>query len=576
MSAARSDADDEAALLAELERLSGPAPEPSEPPEPERPTEPRLHDAPPLFGGTLFVTHDGLHAVASDPERDRIFIAALDPLEVAHEISLSASDEPGPAAETSDGRVHVILRRGGAVVSFDPSAPALARRDVCPAPRGIAARGDEVSVACAGGELVTLSSDHTQRTVRRIAPDLRDVGYEADGTVWVSQLRSAHVIHVRGETLDELEIPTENRDVPNSGPTPYRAGVAWRTVPLPGGGQLMLHQRERKAQLPLVLEYYGDRGAAMFGALTWIEDGAVTASAWIPPLEAVLPIDGAPLADGRVAIAFGGDGGIDIYDPESGRMRRGPLAEHPGRAVGLVALGEGLLVQYQDPPALARFERPDEVGGTYAALGPAILPDRGQQLFHSATPEGVACASCHPEGLDDGHVWIIPGHGPRRTQPLTGGVLRTAPFHWSGDLQTFDSLMAFVFTGRMGGGQMAPEDLTAIARWIDGLPDPDAPSVDHAESIARGRALFADQRVGCLRCHSGSRGTDGLSHDVGTGGTFQTPPLVGLAQRAPYLHDGCAATIEERFGRCHTPGHGRIDQLSPDQIEDLVRYLGSR
>jgi acyl-coenzyme A thioesterase PaaI-like protein len=61
--------------------------------------------------------------------------------------------------------------------------------------------------------------------------------------------------------------------------------------------------------------------------------------------------------------------------------------------------------------------------------------------------------------------------------------------------------------------------------------------------------------------------------DVGTGGNFQVPPLVGVGWRTPLLHDGCAATLADRFGACATPQHGSIGTLSQQNVSDLVAYL---
>jgi hypothetical protein len=60
---------------------------------------------------------------------------------------------------------------------------------------------------------------------------------------------------------------------------------------------------------------------------------------------------------------------------------------------------------------------------------------------------------------------------------------------------------------------------------------------------------------------------------VGTGGAFQVPPLVGLGWRAPFLHDGCAGTLADRFGSCATSGHGNTSSLSSGDLSDLVAYL---
>jgi hypothetical protein len=39
------------------------------------------------------------------------------------------------------------------------------------------------------------------------------------------------------------------------------------------------------------------------------------------------------------------------------------------------------------------------------------------------------------------------------------------------------------------------------------------------------------------------------------------------------MHDGCAATIADRFGACSTAGHGSTGSLSAGEISDLVSYL---
>ncbi|HEX4280392.1 MAG TPA: hypothetical protein VHZ27_06470, partial [Solirubrobacteraceae bacterium] len=56
-------------------------------------------------------------------------------------------------------------------------------------------------------------------------------------------------------------------------------------------------------------------------------------------------------------------------------------------------------------------------------------------------------------------------------------------------------------------------------------------------------------------------------------GAFQVPPLVGVGWRTPLMHDGCAATIADRFGACATAGHGAIGALSASHISDLIAYL---
>ncbi|HVR21266.1 MAG TPA: hypothetical protein VMS65_16245, partial [Polyangiaceae bacterium] len=75
---------------------------------------------PAISGGTLLVLRSGALAVASDPERDAIVVADLGSGTVRGTIALEAGDEPGRLVEDATGRVHVALRRGGAVVTVDP------------------------------------------------------------------------------------------------------------------------------------------------------------------------------------------------------------------------------------------------------------------------------------------------------------------------------------------------------------------------------------------------------------------------------------------------------------------------
>jgi hypothetical protein len=64
--------------------------------------------------------------------------------------------------------------------------------------------------------------------------------------------------------------------------------------------------------------------------------------------------------------------------------------------------------------------------------------------------------------------------------------------------------------------------------------------------------------------------------DVGTGGSFKVPSLIGLAYTSPYLHNGCAATLADRFGSCGGGDqHGITSTLSSSQLSDLMAYLDS-
>ena len=63
---------------------------------------------------------------------------------------------------------------------------------------------------------------------------------------------------------------------------------------------------------------------------------------------------------------------------------------------------------------------------------------------------------------------------------------------------------------------------------------------------------------------------------MGTGVNAQVPTLIGIAARAPYMHDGCASTLHDRFGDCGGGDrHGKTSHLTATQIDDLVAYLES-
>jgi cytochrome c peroxidase len=202
--------------------------------------------------------------------------------------------------------------------------------------------------------------------------------------------------------------------------------------------------------------------------------------------------------------------------------------------------------------------------------------DTGQELFHLGTSGGIACASCHPEGREDGHTWTFAGLGKRRTQSVGGGILGTEPFHWNGDMNNFDTLAHEVFNKRMSGPSLTDLHTAALANWIDKIPawKPGTPA--DAAASERGRLLFNDKDVACATCHVGAKLTNNATVAVGTGGSFQVPSLLGVAWRAPYLHEGCAATLDDRFGPCGGgDSHGKVSQLTPSQLTDLVTYLGT-
>jgi hypothetical protein len=232
----------------------------------------------------------------------------------------------------------------------------------------------------------------------------------------------------------------------------------------------------------------------------------------------------------------------------------------------------GLLVQLREPD-LVRIVKSDGTSHDID-LGGEELSDFGYRLFHRGNNgfTAVTCASCHPEGRDDGHVWQFTTLGARRTQSLVGGISDTAPFHWSGDMPDLGSLMDEVFVRRMGQEPVSADGLQALAAWLDAQPA--IPSRPERDLDPAGRAAF--EKAGCDTCHTGDTFRSTSSHDVGTGGPFQVPSLLGVATRAPFMHNGCAPTLEARLDDPACGGgasHGDAALLDDVERAALLSYL---
>jgi cytochrome c peroxidase len=102
---------------------------------------------------------------------------------------------------------------------------------------------------------------------------------------------------------------------------------------------------------------------------------------------------------------------------------------------------------------------------------------------------------------------------------------------------------------------------------------PASRSADDARAV-RGKALFESRAVGCSTCHNGPNLSSGASADIGRGEALQIPSLIAVSTRAPYMHDGCATTLLERFDpKCGGTEHGDSSSLTPSDLDDLVAYL---
>jgi DNA-binding beta-propeller fold protein YncE len=209
---------------------------------------------------------------------------------------------------------------------------------------------------------------------------------------------------------------------------------------------------------------------------------------------------------------------------------------------------------------------------------------RGRALFHAEedrriSRDGRACASCHPEGRDDGIVWRL-GDGPRQTLTLAGHV-ESGPYGWHGAHKTLEANIGETIV-RLGGSGLTEQDLAALANYLrEGLfvPQRSAPPASAEALVAHGRDLYMSDKLGCNGCHDLGHGTsDREVHDVGSKAkgesrtAFRTPPLGMLEGTAPYFHDGRYATLEALLDD-NLDRMGQTSQLAADDRAALLAFL---
>lgn len=545
---------------------------------------------PPITGGTLAALRDGVTVAASDPDRDRVWFTRLDTRETTS-IELTGGDEPGRVVEDDAGNVHVALRRGGAVLSVSADhRTVLARRAVCVAPRGLAwdeARA-ELVVACAGGELVSIPREGAARVTQTGVDDLRDA-LVWRGRRFVTTFRSARILEV---DVDGRVLSTGAPARSNARGNHFEPGVAWRTIVHPAG-IVMLHQTASTAPAPGFMSasapsggwggpIIGCQGGTLMSAVT-LFDGTRQLAPTVQVSGANLAVDLAPYL-GDVVLATPGDAAagrqvVRVRLPnEFGPVLTcavGSVAQPvtlDAQATSVATLGDRIVALLRDPAALTVSDADEPL---VRLPGARPVTDSGHIFFHSATPSALACASCHPEGGEDGRVWNFLPEGPRRTQPLRGAISQTAPLHWNGDRRDLNHVMDVTFTRGMGGDILSHRQKLAFARWIDNLPLLRTHEAASPDAVARGRAVF-EGAAGCGDCHAGPALTNNVTMNIGTGGDFQVPSLLGAVSRAPYLHDGRAATLDAVLD-VDAPGvHAIAGRLSPDARRDLLAFLRSR
>jgi hypothetical protein len=339
------------------------------------------------------------------------------------------------------------------------------------------------------------------------------------------------------------------------------------------------------------------------------------------PVADLLPLGGGTIAalEGREMVFVSGrsKGAIAPWSPLRSMVLEGTpqsLAVDDDRSLIVVSRNTRTVAWYRtalvDQP---RSRHAPDARVTVPLPPSAIEPTlrRGRELFFSlddaVTTVGMTCATCHPDGREDGRVWAQE-NTLRQTPMLTERLRGTAPYNWHGTRGTLEANVKQTIQERLLGEGLGRADLKALSRYlVEGLRPVQKRVTSTGTLVDQGRALFHDEEVGCAGCHdSATQFTDGRNHDVhslrghevafaressvgvrfsfrGTGpaspnaarklsAQFNTPSLTQVVLTPPYMHDGSVPTlhalIEENHDRM-----GATSQLSAHERRALVAYL---
>jgi YVTN family beta-propeller protein len=248
----------------------------------------------------------------------------------------------------------------------------------------------------------------------------------------------------------------------------------------------------------------------------------------------------------------------------------------------------------------------NRVADTIHLAGPKAVSvlRHGQQTFYTArySFQGqIGCASCHIDSTFDGLQWNLEPDGFGRStvdNKLLEGVKDTEPYKWTGtnpNIPTECGPRTEKYFWR--SENYDPRTLADLSVYIRNLPTrPNRwrlPNGEMTPAQERGKAIFEramdkfmkpiPESNRCAVCHSGPKGTNQKIVDVGTRkpndntGMLKSAPLTNVALTAPYLHDGSARSLEEIW-TVYNPAdkHGRTNDLTKDELNDLIEYLKTR
>lgn len=568
--------------------------------EPARPKERMLADGvvPIPSGGTVVVSSNQQLAVVSEAISSQIIFVDLQRQSVAKRIALRPGDQPGQCVEGSlPTEFFCVLRTGSAVIRIraeqQPDEP-LQRAYTCHEPRGLAfaAADQRLYVACDGGELLTVETMYRSlrpRTMQRLEPGLHDIQLISgssgpDSEIWVSRRRQAKVyklIRSTGESIETVEPKAPSDSKMTSTPT-----TASRLVRTPGRtGAFLLH--ELGGLLPVA--YY--QGCVNCDPTLMGLHAAGTAPVVAPSLKTVngdrmvAPLDMALLPTGEVAVIAAGNRALSGSDGRTplllgmpGALKRSNALPTAAMPVAVAATKDRFVVQTIGRASLW------SIGLEGTATEVPLLTDATPQpirpielFFASDRSVGLACASCHPDGRDDGHRWIIQttDREPRRTLSLRGTLAGRSAYRRTGSDPTLSQMVQHDFTNLHPRSTVSSTDVTELTSWLLKLPPMwNATDGYSPSALARGEAVY---KASCASCH-GTDKPQGSKQALTDGGPQLVAPfLVDVKNHAPYFTDGCAVTLRQTLdGTCKLAGRAHQIADSASDQQALLDYLATR
>jgi cytochrome c553 len=318
------------------------------------------------------------------------------------------------------------------------------------------------------------------------------------------------------------------------------------------------------------------------------------------------PVAVTPLADDSLVVAHAWTHNLALVQcaGDGAQQLNSALIASTGDGVrGLVTNAEGtrIWVDVGYDHAIQRVDRtPDGWTSTVARREPGAnryspRAQQGRRLFHDATdqhltPSGiVACATCHPDGGDDGLTWFL------HTATIAPKVRRTpsasvspsvGALHWDGEFDSASTLSITTIRNLMGGDALLidPQNLAAYMAELPPLPARPV-AVERRADTEAGRVLFnsgSESVSPCVNCHLGDEYSDGEMHSVLPPATdtdaqmdsVVTPGLRGVRARSPYFHDGRSPGLIDAI-RVHADEQSRTygDAMNDTQLEQLALYL---